>query len=424
MAAQDHMDGKNVLFFIFRLHGGGAERVVSNLSIDLAGKYNIRIAVFDKLDKQYLHQGELIKINTPYSDDPAGNGWFIRSYRLWFLVRELRRIKRLHRIDTAISFGEQANIVNLLAGGKGRTILSVRTLLSTEMKSAPKMGVLRAFIKNLYNRADQIVVPSKMAGEDLSRHFNVLREKIKVIYNYIEPARISAAAEEKLEDPLLEELFSRPILLNVGRITPAKGQWLLLEMMPKILERYPDWKLVIIGEAEKKEKLMRQLVAKAQQLGLDVYDGSGAWPTRLDAHVYFLGYQPNPYRYMRRSRLLLFPSVFEGFPNTLLEAMQTGLPVIAADCQSGPREIMAPDSDLLQRITKKEITPYGILCPPLATANIFDEIPFALTAEWLSALFMVLDDNDLRQSMIRNGLQRVKDFDKQTILRSWQESLA
>ena len=185
------------------------------------------------------------------------------------------------------------------------------------------------------------------------------------------PKRISAAAMEEPEDAFLAELFSYPVLLNVGRINPQKGQWLLLEMMPAILERYPDWKLVIIGEAEKGDKLKDQLKAKARRLGLRVWDiAETGEAAQAGPQVYFLGYQANPYRYMRRSRVLLFPSAFEGFPNTVLEAMHTGLPVIAADCQSGPREIMAPESDLLQRTTKKQLTPYGILCPPLPAADV------------------------------------------------------
>jgi len=416
------MARQNVLFFIFRLHGGGAERVVSNLSMDLEDDYNIRIAVFDKIDKVYPHKGELIRINVPFSGDPATNNKAVRAIRLWLLTRRLRKIKRIHKIDTTISFGEQANIINVLSGG--RTILSVRTLLSTEMRTAPNMRVLRSFVKALYTRGDHIVVPSRVAGQDLSGNFNVPGEKIKVIYNYLDPARIDRFAAETLDDPFLDQLFNGPVLLNVGRITPAKGQWLLLEMMPAIKERYPDFRLVIIGEAEKGAVLKDQLLSRAAELGLRVYDQAANHRQSLENDIFLLGFQSNPYKFMRRSRVLLFPSAFEGFPNTLLEAMQTGLPVISADCQSGPREIMAPDSDLSVSTKKVEYTPYGILCPTLPTAEIRDAVEPGIIHEWLAALFAVLDDEPLRLSLIENGYRRVRDFDRETILRSWRESLS
>jgi glycosyltransferase involved in cell wall biosynthesis len=389
--------------------------------MDLEENYTIRIAVFDKIDKVYPHKGELIRIKVPFSGDPAANNRAVRAIRLWLLTRRLRKIKRRHKIDTTISFGEQANIINVLSGG--RTVLSVRTLLSTEMRSVPNMRVLRSFVKALYSRGDHIIVPSRVAGQDLEGNFSVPAEKIKVIYNYIDQERINRFAAESLGEDFLDLLFAQPVLLNVGRITPAKGQWLLLEMMPAIKERYPGFKLVIIGEAEKGAKLKDQLLARAAELGLRVYDRAAQHVPSPDADIFLLGFQSNPYKFMRRSRVLLFPSAFEGFPNTLLEAMQTGLPVISADCQSGPREIMAPDSDLTVSTPKAEYTPYGILCPTLPTAEIQDGVEPRIIGEWLSALFAVVDDAALRQSFIDNGYRRVKDFDRESILQSWRESL-
>ena len=182
--------------------------------------------------------------------------------------------------------------------------------------------------------------------------------------------------------------------------------------------------LIYPSHTEKGEKLKGQILARAAELGLRVYDSSAKDPASLDPDIFILGFQTNPYKFMRRSRVLLFPSAFEGFPNTLLEAMQTGLPVISADCQSGPREIMAPDSDLTTSTPQAEYTPYGILCPALPTAEILDGVKPEIAKEWLTALFALLDDTTLRQSFIDNGYRRVKDFDRERILQSWRESLS
>ncbi|HEV2481840.1 MAG TPA: glycosyltransferase [Puia sp.] len=418
------MAERNLLFFIFRLHGGGAERVVSNLSMDFASEYNIKIAVFDRIEKVYPYKGELIRIHLPFSDTTASNNFLKRGVRLWDLVRELRRIKKQYAIDTTISFGEPANIINAMTNRTGKTVLSVRTLLSKEMDTSAKVGTLRSFIRLYYGRADQVIVPSKVAGQDLVQNFGLPPDRVKVIYNYLDKSKVDRAGAEEIDDPFLRRLFEQPVLLNVGRITPAKGQWLLLELLPKIREQYPDWKLVIIGEAEKEEDLKERLVARARQLFLQVYDSTvDEPPAELDHQVYLLGYQANPYRFMRRSRILLFPSVFEGFPNTMLEAMQNGLPVIAADCQSGPREIMAPDSDLAGTTRVKELTPYGILCPPLPSGDIETPIAPEIIAEWTSALLWLLKDRALRESIIEKGLARVNDFNRGHILQQWRESM-
>lgn len=414
---------QNVLFFIFRLYGGGAERVVSNLSMAFSEQYNIKVAVFDTQEKTYPFKGELIRIKLPFSKDPINNHWGQRLTRLAVLIYKVRKIKRQHKIDVSISFAEQANIVNILTRGKRRTVISMRTLLSKEVASTPKMKILTHLIRYLYNKAQQIIVPSQLGGLDLQNHFGIEPAKLKVIYNYIEPEKIEALADEAIDDSFLDSLFSRPVLLNVGRITNAKGQWLLFEAMKKIKPIHPNWKLVIIGESESEGNLKSGLYKMATQLGLKLYDSSAAQELSFEYDIYLLGFRTNPFKYMRHSGALVFPSVFEGFPNTVLEAMQCRLPVVVADCNAGPREILAPKSDFSARATKTELTEYGILCPALHFADISIPVPSSIVDEWVHAINRVMGDNDLRDRFIGNGLRRVRDFDKIGILSEWEKSI-
>jgi glycosyltransferase involved in cell wall biosynthesis len=415
---------QNVLFFLFRLYGGGAERVVSNLSMDLAGHCNIKIAVFDSREETYPFSGELIRIKLPFSQNTAGNNLLARGVRLLVLLYKLRKIKKQHQIDVAISFAEQANIINVLTKGKIRTILSVRTLLSKQIIESPNALILGFLVRLLYNRSDLVVAPSKRAAEDLQEKFGVSPAKMKVIYNYIDQRKVGDLSRLDIQDTFHRQLFDRPVLLNVGRVTPAKGQWILLEVMRKITIQYPDWKLVIMGGAEGEGHLKSQLSRMASSFDLKLFDGSEGIKPSMDYDIYLLGFQNNPFCYMRRSKVLLFPSVFEGFPNTVLEAMECNLPVISADCQAGPREILAPGTEINKNITRLEITPYGILCPAISKADVREPVSSGLIEEWMNALTLLINDPVLKDKLVENGRRRVLDFDRLTIVEQWKNTIA
>jgi glycosyltransferase involved in cell wall biosynthesis len=415
--------GQNILFFVFRLYGGGAERTVSNLSLAFGDQYNLKIAIYGDQENLYPYKGELIHIHLPFSKDPTTNSWWKRQIRLIMLVYRLRQIKRKNNIDIAVSFGEQPNIINMLTRGKRKTILSVRSLLSREMAFYPKMKMLKYLIKSLYNHAEMVVVPSKLSAHDLTTNFAVAKNKIRVIHNFIDPDKMDKLKIDSLDANQDQKIFQFPVLLNVGRITPAKGQWLLLRVLKELRGKNKDYKLVLIGESETEGVLKDELKELAKDLDLKVYDASPEAVLNSDADVYFLGFRANPFKYMKRSSIFLLSSVFEGFPNVILEAMQCGLPVIAADCISGPREIMAPDSDLDKIIHDYEQTPYGILCPALGMEPPKSPVSKEILSAWVNAIILLNNQPALRESMVQNSYKRVHDFDRGIILDEWREEV-
>jgi glycosyltransferase involved in cell wall biosynthesis len=86
---------------------------------------------------------------------------------------------------------------------------------------------------------------------------------------------------------------------------------------------------------------------------------------RLEEHVRFQGLQPNVFPYMKHAQLVCLPSLYEGMPNALAEAMVCGTPVLASDCPSGPREMLADGA-------------YGRLVPPADAQSLAGAIEDAI----------------------------------------------
>jgi glycosyltransferase involved in cell wall biosynthesis len=133
-------------------------------------------------------------------------------------------------------------------------------------------------------------------------------------------------------EPVLapESLISaeRKLLLAVGRLDVQKGFDLLLESFAQLLSRYPTWDLVILGEGSQRTALADQLI----RLGLQ---GRAKLP----------GLAGNIGDWYSRADLYVMSSRFEGFPNTLAEAMAHGCPPISFDCDTGPRDLIRHEYD-------------------------------------------------------------------------------
>src|SRR5690606_2990138 len=123
----------------------------------------------------------------------------------------------------------------------------------------------------------------------------------------------------------------------------------------------------------------------------------------LQNQVKLMGFDPNPYSYLKAADLFIFGSNHEGFPNVLLEAMACGLPILTTNCQSGPSEIMKlkePKDGLM-------ITEYGILVPIKNVELMAQGVDYFVNNK------QFMDDCKL------NGQKRIKDFEKDTILKEY-----
>ena len=156
--------------------------------------------------------------------------------------------------------------------------------------------------------ANRIIAVSEVVKDFTLREFPFFRaEKFRVVYNGVNPDRFQQMQQQKESHPA----GSFPVIGFVGRLTAQKGVEYLLEAVALLQSRGMEHRLVIVGEGE----LRNELEAKARSLSLRA--------------VTFAGHQRNIAEAFATFDVFVLPSLWEGFPVSLLEAMASGLPVVA-----------------------------------------------------------------------------------------------
>lgn len=319
--------------------------------------------------------------------------------------------------DTVLSFMERSNIVNVMAAARSghRAVICERTRPSGEF-SGLRGALMRPLIRRYYPRASLVVANSHGVRRDLTDNFGVPAERTAVVHNGCDCAGIASQASAPLPEGW-PAVFERPVITTGGRLTAAKGHWHLLRIFAGVKKQVPGAALLLLGEGE----LESYLLELAAGLGLKAFSGHGAPPP--DADVYFAGFRPNPYLFISRSRLFAFTSLWEGFPNALLESMACGAAVFAADCDSGPRELLAPGLEGPKAPGPLE-TDSGILMPPLSGTRLAADSPLeASEAAWAEKLSAMVLAGAALKVYGRAARRRAEDFDFSGMLPRWMELL-
>ncbi|GGK05798.1 glycosyl transferase [Lentibacillus kapialis] len=395
--------GKNILFLVQETFETGVARAAANLSTHLPDEDNHHyIVAYHAKRIDFDFRGHIIDLQTIESKHPAG-----KLLTLWRRIRIIRKIKKDKQIDVAISFQLSANLINILTRRKERIIISIRNAL-TERLEGFYGKLYRTIIKHLFQRADLIVPVSRHISNDLQEHFNIDPTNINVITNHYEIKTIRKQAAAPIAKTH-HHLFDGPVVVTSGRLSEQKGQWHLLRAFKNVKMMIPDVTLVILG-AGKLEPYLTQL---ARDLA-------------IQDDVHLLGFRDNPFRYVQRANVFVLPSLYEGFPNVLCEAMACRTPVIAADCPSGPREILTTSIPLEQKpVEHLTYAEYGILLPVCDGIMHEADVPLQPEEKHLSdAIITMLDNHALADAYSHLALKRIQDFSKETVIGKWTDAVS
>lgn len=333
---------KTALLIINCLQGGGAERSVLTLGQGFHELgYDVHLLRFKPLVEYDLNPNltyHLIKFK-PYKLIPGS----LLRYKIFAKVVDDYVLKVIGQPDIVLSNLERPDRV--MTHSKLDNVMHViRNDVSNDFNIPYGATVDHPKIKDLIQvyGSHPCVCISKGVESDLKE---LLGDSVvtTTIYNPFDISLINDLAQEPFsesiynndrnislssrdDDILRNVLSSGNYIVHVGSFKYQKAHDVLLKAYAQSKQLYP---LVLVGQG----KLLEDTVTLASSLG-------------LTDKVFFLGFQKNPYPYIKSAKLMVLSSRFEGFGRVIAESLALGTPVISTDCPSGPREIL-PLSNLV-----------------------------------------------------------------------------
>ena len=399
-----------LLLLIPNLGLGGAQRVFIDHARLLAGLYKVTECVFnlDQAD-DYHTNNELCELAVPGGGGPLAKiqHFVLRCFRL-------RQLKKMRGIAVAISHLEGADYVNVLSGIGERRVLCIHgsKLHDRNIRGVSGWFRQRVFIPLLYRQATRIVTVSAGIQAELVNNLGLPASKVQVINNFFDDESIRRQAAASLPAQYAEVMAKYPVIATAGRFAPEKNLLALLDIFAQVRQIIPQCKLLLVGHGEQYQALLE----RCQTLELPIYLPEQSVEAAHAAAVLFAGYQSNPHAFIARATVFVLPSLNEGFPMALGEAMICGVPVVTTDCPTGPREILAPNTQNPQKpLRKAEKADFGMLMPiPSKSAT--------LTADqvvWTETLVQLIGNVVEREYLGQLAIQRMQDFTRKKIFCQW-----
>jgi len=308
---------KKITILISSLSGGGAEGVSVNIANSFAEDgWQVDLVVLHLKNATYLDR-VLDKVNLVVLN--VNNA----RYSTFPLMKYIRNKKP----DIIFVFNYELAALLVII----RTITRFKTkIIARNMNTFSKVSIIskeknlwirvvvRFLIDKFYSKADHIVNQSHAMREDLISVHPQLKDNSSVIYN-----PVAKHIEDYANSNDLNNIKKRDYLLCVGRLEKQKAFHYAIEGFAGIASKFPNLRLKIVG----KGRLEKELRQNAIDFGVG---------DRVD----FEGFQKHMIPYYLYAKATLLTSIYEGYPNVLVESITLKTPVVAFDCPSGPSEII------------------------------------------------------------------------------------
>lgn len=302
---------KKVSFVISSLNGGGAEKIC----VTLANHFNkngvdvhiVVLNLFGTAYKPLLDKNiPIVNLNTKHARTSL---FALRKYLKKYNPQNLLVFN--HEIATVFV------ILRLVFDFKFRLVARNISTLSEKKrieKSIWHKYFKIAIIKIFYSKVDLIIAQSKTMKNDLVQNFKIDHKIIRIVNNPVSIAN---------DEVIYPEIQSTKEILFIGRLNEVKGLNYLILAFCQVLKMQDNVNLRIVGEGKLKSKLVKMV---------NKYN--------ITDNVIFTGFDLDIRKYFLSADLTVLTSLYEGFPNVLIESIALGTPIVAFDCKSGPREII------------------------------------------------------------------------------------
>ncbi len=309
---------------------GGAQKVL----LDQAGWFHIRghkVTAAFFYDRDNLREKWRITFPFPtvnLSSFHKGQGSLLQNglsileglWRLWSLLHH-------EKFDVIETFTHDSNMLALPLAWAARIPVRIATHHGIVAGISPRREKLHAWMIN-HDIAQCIVAVSAKTRQKLLKE-GIWSERIIVIPNGIAPAQIEGV--NKLEARKEAGVGpDDPFLLAVGRLVYSKAHEILIASMPAVLKKFPNAKAGICGDGILRSTLEEQIRA----LG-------------LSDSVKLLGHSDHVAKFLGSADVFVMPSLWEGLPIALLEAMSAGLPIVATRVEGVEEVVTEGEQGLL-----------------------------------------------------------------------------
>ncbi len=287
-----------------------------------------------------------------------------------FALRRILQIVKVRKVitdiqpDVIISFLTYPNLISILASiGTGTPVI-----ISERGDPITEKGWFRQFKDFIYRFADGYVFQTKAAKDYYTKR---IQDQATVIPNPVIAENITEKWMGEKED----------IVVNVGRFELVqKRQDVLIEAFKRIADKYPNINLVLYGDGQDKPEIIK-LIADYN----------------LEKRVILGGVVDNIYEAIKKARVFVLASDYEGIPNALIEAMTVGLPCVTTDCSPGGA------AELVKTMEN------GIL------------VKAGCAEELASAMEFMLDNPAIAESMGFNAMKVINLLDSDAIIAQWEK---
>ena len=308
---------KKITFLISTLSGGGAEGVcVGIANVFSRSGWKVDLVVLNLKNEAYLSRlskkVNLIVLNVNHAR--------YSSFKLYKYIFK-------NKIRTILVFNYELSVVlvilrillrlNLKIISRNISTFSAKMLQFYQLSLWDRF-VVAPLIKFFYYRVDYVINQSNGMRDDLISLYPSLKTNSDVIFNPIPYQLIEFAKKNDLS-----KINKENYLLCIGRLEKIKGFHHAIKAFAGIVKKYPYLRLKVVGKGSEEVNLKKIAIKYS-----------------VNDRVDFEGFKKDIIPYYLHARVTILPSLYEGYPNVLIESISMNTPVIAFDCPSGPNEII------------------------------------------------------------------------------------